>query len=93
MQKCNEIYDGVTVTVVQAKLAEEETRKQSSNKIWFDQRPGRVTASKIYSVLHTNQSKPSVSVMKSICYPGATKTHSRYVNTEVSLRIKQHLYS
>jgi len=77
LQKCEEIYDGITVTVAQAKLVEEETRKQSSSKIWFDQRSGRVTASKLYSVLHTNQSKPSVSLIKSICYPGATKFFSK----------------
>ena len=83
---CEEIYDGMTATVTQAKLAEEETRKQSSSKIWFDQRSGCVTASKIYSVLHTIKSKQSVSLF---CYPGTTKIHSRHVNKDVSTRIKQ----
>ena len=77
LQKCEEIYDGISVSVAQAKLVEEETRKQSNSKIWFDQRSGRVTASRLYSILHTNQSKPSVSLLKSICYPGSTKFYSK----------------
>ena len=45
--KCEEIYDGISISVAQAKLMEEETRKQSSSKIWFDQRSGCVTASRL----------------------------------------------
>jgi len=56
LQKCKDIYDSVAVSVAQAKWVEEATRKQSNSKIWFDQRSGRVTASRLHSVLHTNQS-------------------------------------
>ena len=33
-------------------MVEEETRRQSSSKIWYDQRSGRVTSSRLYGVLH-----------------------------------------
>ena len=45
LEKCEDIYESVTVSVAQAKLVEEATRKQSNCKIWFDQRSGRVSAS------------------------------------------------
>ena len=44
LQKCEDIYDSVAVSVAQAKLVEEATRKQSNSKIWCDQRSGHVTA-------------------------------------------------
>ena len=36
-------------------------------------RDGRITASKFYSATHTNQQRPSVSLLRSICYPETTK--------------------
>ena len=41
--------------------------------MWFEQRAGRVTASKLHSALHTQLSNPSVSLIKSICYPQKVK--------------------
>lgn len=76
LRKCDEIYDTVSISVEQASAVEQETRKQSDSKVWFEQRAGRVTASKLYSVLHTNQSQPSVSLIKSICYPEAVRFFS-----------------
>ena len=58
----------ISVSVAQAKLIEEEIRKQSNSKIWHDQRSGYVTASRLYSVLHTNQSKASVHVTVLVHY-------------------------
>lgn len=75
--KCEEIYDSISVSVTQANFVEEETRKQSNSKIWFDQRSGHVTASRLYRVLHTKQLEPSVSLLKSICYPASTKFYSK----------------
>jgi len=77
LEKCEDIYESVNISVAQAKLVEEATRKQSNCKMWFDQRSGRVTASRLHSILHTNHSNPSVSLVKSICYPGATKFFSK----------------
>lgn len=48
---------------------ERETRKQSGSKVWFRQRAGRITASKLKQAIHTDWKKPSKSLIKSICYP------------------------
>ena len=69
LQKCNEIYDNVFISADQVELVEINTRKQSSSRVWFQQRAGRVTASRLKSVLNTNISQPSTSLIKSICYP------------------------
>jgi len=69
LNKRDEAYNGISLTVQQASRVEEETRQQSKSKIWFEQRSGRVTASKLHSVLHTELSNPSISLIKSICYP------------------------
>ena len=50
-------------------LVEENTREQANSRIWFQQRSGRVTASKLKSVIDTDPSKPSHSLIKSICCP------------------------
>ena len=77
LKKCEQIYDEVSVSVEQAKMVEQETRKQSNSKIWYDQRSGRVTSSRLHGILHMRQSKSSVSLVKAICYPGAAKFFSK----------------
>lgn len=59
---------------------ESKTRKQSSSPVWFQQREGRITASRLRAVCHTNPDKPSKSLVKSICYPGAHKFSSAATN-------------
>lgn len=44
------------------------TRGQSSKKIWFDQRDGRITASKLKSVMSADLRTPSIKLIQSICY-------------------------
>ena len=58
LQNCNEIYDNLFITADQAELVERHTRKQSSSRVWFQQRAGHVTASKLKNVLSTNISQP-----------------------------------
>lgn len=48
---------------------EKSTRNQSENRNWYIQRAGRITASKFRAVCKTNKMKPSLSLIKSICYP------------------------
>ena len=50
-------------------LIEMNTCGQSKDKNWFLYRAGRLTASKFKDVCSTNVSKPSVSLLKAICYP------------------------
>jgi len=61
----------ISVTTSQINAVEKETREQSGSKIWFRQRAGRITASRLKSVLHTSVEKPAKSLIKCICYPEA----------------------
>ena len=67
------MYSSVSLSVEQASRIEEDTWQQSNSKVWFNQRSGRVTASQMHSVLNTELSNPSVSLIKSICYPQKAK--------------------
>lgn len=71
-------YDHLMEIVEQTNfnLTEEEcdditttTVDQSNSSEWLRQRVGRITASKLKSVCHTSLNKPSLSVIKGICYP------------------------
>ena len=63
----NHAHDEVTPAMVD-RLAQ-LTSKQSMSKEWFKYRAGRITASKFRQVLHTDCQQPSLSLLKSICYP------------------------
>ena len=69
LNKCEQVYQGIALTAEQAKTVEEKTRDQSGSKLWFQQKAGRVIASKLRSVLHTKITNPSKSLIYSICYP------------------------
>ena len=71
--KCEEIYSTVAVTSEEARNITENTRGQSSSKLWFQQRAGRVTALCLMAAAKTNVTKPSQSFIKSICYPESTQ--------------------
>lgn len=62
----------MTLTAEQVKTVEEKTRDKSGSKLWFQQRAGHVTASKLRSVLHTKVTDPSKLLISSICYPEST---------------------
>ncbi|XP_070395694.1 uncharacterized protein [Dermacentor albipictus] len=51
------------------KSVEAATRQQSNSSDWFLYRAGRVTASVMKRVCHTNIESPSISLLKSVCYP------------------------
>ena len=53
-----------------------QTRDQSTSSVWFEQRSGRITASRLHAVCHTSTEKPSKSLIKGVCYPGAYKFSS-----------------
>ena len=71
VEKSSDIYDNYVISCDQA-LVEKNTRQQVKSRIWFQQRAGRVTASKLKSAIATDVMKPSVSLIKSICYPDPT---------------------
>jgi len=84
LQKCNEVYDNLFITANQVELVEKHTRKQLSCRVWFQQRAGHVTASRLKCVLNTNISQPSTSLIKSICYPD----QQRFTSAACSYRCK-----
>lgn len=53
---------------------EEITRKQSETKLWKVFRFGRITASNLREVCGTDSTKPSLSLLKKICYEVNIKT-------------------
>ncbi|XP_051981796.1 uncharacterized protein LOC127643204 [Xyrauchen texanus] len=55
----------------QVQAVERATRSQSASRIWFRQRAGRITASKLKQAIKTNPQQPSKSLIKAICYPEA----------------------
>ena len=61
----------VEITAEMAKLVEKATRSQSQSKLWFKYRAGRITASRMKAVCHTDAGNPAQSLIKSICYPEA----------------------
>lgn len=61
----------IVVTKQQAELVESETRKQVSSAKWHKYRTGRITASNMHAVCHTNIDHPSVSLVKRICAPAS----------------------
>lgn len=73
LSKCDEHFSRLTLTKEQAQKVEEITRAQASSRIWFQQRAGRVTASKLKAVTHSRVEQPSQSLIKLICYPEVHK--------------------
>ena len=47
LEKCEEIYETILFSFSQAQQVEEMTRLQADSRLWFQQRAGRITASKL----------------------------------------------
>ena len=69
LNKCEEVFETYSITMDMAKQIEERTREQAQSKIWFQQRAGRVTASRLKAAVCTNISQPSQTLIKAVCYP------------------------
>eukprot|EP00795_Rhopilema_esculentum_P009845 gene9845-18423_t len=78
LQKCCEVE--VKLSDSDIKLIECDTRDQSNGTAFFKHRAGRVGASICYSVAHTNPAQPSISLIKSICYPQLFRVNSKAIN-------------
>ena len=57
------------VSEEQVSRLEELTRGQAKNRQWFKYRAGRITASQLHQVCHTNPHQPSLSLVRRVCYP------------------------
>ena len=67
----------IDITAKSADSIEKATRDQSNSKLWFKYRAGRITASRMKAVCHTNSDKPAQSLIKGICYPEAFSFKSK----------------
>lgn len=68
IEKSTDVYDDYAISYDQVSLVQENTHEQANSRIWFQQRSGRVTASKLKRAIATDPSKPSHSLIKSTCY-------------------------
>ena len=59
----------LTITPQECANVENATQEQAKSKLWHRFRSGRITASKMYSVCHTNHLSPSHSLLMQICHP------------------------
>ena len=71
LDTCCDIEVKVTSEMVEA--IERATRDQSDSNLWFKYRSGRITASRMKSVCHSDPANPAQSLIKVICYPEAFK--------------------
>ena len=76
LQQCDDLYNSYVITADEAEIVEKNTCQQAKCKVWFQQKSGRVTASRLKNVIGTDVSQPSVSLIKSLCYPDAHKFFS-----------------
>jgi len=77
IKACDAFYDMVSLTPEEAHMVELKTREQSKCKLWYEQLADCVTASNLRKVLHIDFSSPSVSLLKTICYPGPKNFYSK----------------
>ncbi len=71
--KCEEVFETIQVSTVQARHIQIATQNQAQSRVWFIYRAGRVTASRFKSAVCTNVAQPSQSLIKTICYPDRHK--------------------
>ena len=57
------------VTQNMAVTVEKASREQYKTRMWFNYRAGRITASKMKAVCHTNPANPAQGLIKQVCYP------------------------
>ncbi|CAL8302782.1 unnamed protein product [Arctogadus glacialis] len=86
LEKLCQDFQQEELTLSQVQSVERATRNQSASIIWFRQRAGRITASKLKQVLKTNPQQPSKRLIKAVCYPEElrfTTAATRYLGFEL----------
>ena len=64
LKECESV--SINLTEEMAECVEAATRDQSQSKLWYKYRSGRITASRMKAVCHTDPAKPSQSLIKGI---------------------------
>ncbi|KXJ23861.1 Chromatin modification-related protein YNG2 [Exaiptasia diaphana] len=75
LAKCSEI--NITLSDSELHLIEQDTKDQAQTSAFFTHRAGRIGASQSHSAVHTNSFQPSISLVKSICYPQLFKVTTK----------------
>ena len=75
LTKCSEI--DITLSDSDIQLVEQDTQDQAQGHAFFTHRAGRIGASHSHSVFSTNASQPSISLIKTICYPQLFKVKTK----------------
>ena len=76
VKKNIDVFNSLKISSEEAVCVESCTRGQATTKVWFEQRAGRITASKFKGICSTKPSSPSPSLIKSVCYPHAHRFSS-----------------
>ena len=63
----NKNFENLKLSMTDINYVEILTKKQAQCNKWHQVRTGRVTASRVSNVLHTNANFPSASLIKNIC--------------------------
>ena len=63
----NETFENLKLPMTDIDYVERLTKKQAQCNKWHQVRAGRITASRVYDVLHTDINFPSISLIKNIC--------------------------
>ena len=67
LTKCSEI--DISLSDSEIEIIEQDTREQFQTSTFFTHRVGRIGASQSHTIFHTNAAQPSISLVKTICYP------------------------
>ena len=69
-QKCTELHQKVCQLIPEEnRFLRDSSSLQADCVVWHQQHVGRVTASVVHDVLHTNALAPATSLVKKICHP------------------------
>ena len=80
-------YNDYATSGDQVSLVGENTREQANSRIWYQQRSGYVTASTLKGPIATDPSKPSLSFIRSVCYPDLHSLKSAACNMELTMKV------
>jgi len=70
-EECETVFERLKSGLKREEIVavERATRGQASNRVWFNQRAGRVTSSVIKKIMKCDLTSPSLSLITEVCYP------------------------
>ena len=71
------LEDSLVFSEEQAINLERFTPSQHKSSLWFQHRAGRIAGTKLYAVCHTDPCDPSLTLLKSICFPTSCRFNSK----------------